>query len=70
MSLERIDPAELAAPSGFAHAVRASGTIRVYLAGQTALDADGGSSGDGDRRAVRAGAGQPAHRAACGRRRA
>jgi enamine deaminase RidA (YjgF/YER057c/UK114 family) len=41
MSLERIDPDELARPSGFAHAVRATGTTRVYLAGQTALDADG-----------------------------
>jgi enamine deaminase RidA (YjgF/YER057c/UK114 family) len=41
MSLERIDPPELARPSGFAHAVRATGTSRVYLAGQTALDAEG-----------------------------
>jgi enamine deaminase RidA (YjgF/YER057c/UK114 family) len=41
MSLQRIDPPELARPSGFAHAVRASGTTRVYLAGQTALDAEG-----------------------------
>jgi enamine deaminase RidA (YjgF/YER057c/UK114 family) len=41
MSLERIEPDGLARPSGFAHAVRATGTIRVYLAGQTALDADG-----------------------------
>jgi enamine deaminase RidA (YjgF/YER057c/UK114 family) len=41
MSLERIDPPELARPSGFAHAVRATGTTRVYLAGQTALDAEG-----------------------------
>jgi enamine deaminase RidA (YjgF/YER057c/UK114 family) len=41
MSLERINPAELARPSGFAHAVRATGTVRVYLAGQTALDGTG-----------------------------
>jgi enamine deaminase RidA (YjgF/YER057c/UK114 family) len=41
MTLERIDPDELARPSGFAHAVRATGTTRVYLAGQTAMDADG-----------------------------
>jgi enamine deaminase RidA (YjgF/YER057c/UK114 family) len=41
MSLERIEPDGLARPSGFAHAVRATGTTRVYLAGQTALDADG-----------------------------
>jgi enamine deaminase RidA (YjgF/YER057c/UK114 family) len=38
MSLERINPAELGRPSGFAHAVRASDSVRVYLAGQTALD--------------------------------
>jgi len=41
MTLERIDPEELARPSGFAHAVRARGTVTVHLAGQTALDADG-----------------------------
>lgn len=40
MSIERINPAELGRPSGFAHAVRAGGT-RVYLAGQTALDREG-----------------------------
>jgi enamine deaminase RidA (YjgF/YER057c/UK114 family) len=39
--LERINPDELARPSGFAHAVRATGTVRVYLAGQTALDSRG-----------------------------
>jgi enamine deaminase RidA (YjgF/YER057c/UK114 family) len=41
VNLERINPAELARPSGFAHAVRARGTVTVHLAGQTALDADG-----------------------------
>jgi enamine deaminase RidA (YjgF/YER057c/UK114 family) len=41
MSLERINPPELARPSGFAHAVRASNTVRVHLAGQTALNRDG-----------------------------
>jgi enamine deaminase RidA (YjgF/YER057c/UK114 family) len=41
MTLERINPAELARPSGFSHAVRATGTGTVHLAGQTALDADG-----------------------------
>jgi enamine deaminase RidA (YjgF/YER057c/UK114 family) len=41
MTLERVDPPELARPSGFAHAVVATGTRTVYLAGQTALDADG-----------------------------
>jgi len=41
MSIERINPAELARPSGFAHAVRATDTVRVHLAGQTALDGTG-----------------------------
>ena len=41
MSLERLNPRELARPSGFAHAVRARGTVTVHLAGQTALDRDG-----------------------------
>lgn len=41
MALERINPAELGRPSGFAHAVRATGSTRVYLAGQTALDSTG-----------------------------
>lgn len=36
-----MNPDELAPPSGFAHAVRATGTSRVYLAGQTALYPDG-----------------------------
>ncbi len=40
-SVERINPDELGRPSGFSHAVRATGTSRVYLAGQTALDHDG-----------------------------
>ena len=39
--IERINPEELARPSGFSHAVRASETVRVYLAGQTALDRNG-----------------------------
>jgi enamine deaminase RidA (YjgF/YER057c/UK114 family) len=38
--IERINPPELAPPSGFAHAVRGSGTF-VLLAGQTGMDADG-----------------------------
>ena len=41
MTLERIDPDELARPSGFTHAVRATGTVTVHLAGQTALDREG-----------------------------
>jgi enamine deaminase RidA (YjgF/YER057c/UK114 family) len=43
--IERINPPELAPPSGFAHAVRATGTS-VFLAGQTALDGGGRIVGD------------------------
>jgi enamine deaminase RidA (YjgF/YER057c/UK114 family) len=38
--IERINPASLAPPSGFSHAVKATGTT-VYLAGQTGLSSDG-----------------------------
>ena len=41
MTIERIDPPELAPPSGFAHAVRTTGRATVHLAGQTAMDAAG-----------------------------
>ncbi|MDT0450148.1 RidA family protein [Streptomyces hesseae] len=41
MGLERIDPATLAPPRGFSHAVVATGGRLVLLAGQTALDEDG-----------------------------
>lgn len=37
----RINPAELAPPTGFSHAVVATGSHLVFLAGQTALDQDG-----------------------------
>ena len=47
MTLERINPEALARPSGFAHAVRATGTVTVHLAGQTALDAEGRIVGGG-----------------------
>lgn len=40
MSLEYVNPPELATPRGFSHAVVGSGRV-VLLAGQTALDADG-----------------------------
>ena len=39
--LERVNPSALPAPSGFSHAVTARGGSIVFLAGQTALDADG-----------------------------
>ncbi|NWF29813.1 RidA family protein [Streptomyces sp. PKU-EA00015] len=41
MSLQRHNPAELSPPTGFSHAVTASGTRLVFLAGQTALDTEG-----------------------------
>jgi enamine deaminase RidA (YjgF/YER057c/UK114 family) len=45
MAIERVNPPSLAAPSGFAHAVIATGSRIVFLAGQTALDADGAIAG-------------------------
>ena len=44
--MERVNPPSLARPSGFSHAVVATGTT-VFLAGQTAMDADGLIVGDG-----------------------
>lgn len=44
--LQRVNPTSLARPSGFSHAVVATGTT-VHLAGQTALDASGAVVGDG-----------------------
>ena len=41
MSVERVNPAGLSPPTGFSHAVVATGSRIVFLAGQTALDADG-----------------------------
>lgn len=46
MSLERVNPPNLAKASGFSHAVVAGGRY-VFLAGQTALD-QGGRIVDGD----------------------
>ena len=46
MSIDRINPPELARPSGFSHAVVARGTV-IALAGQTALDAEGRITGEG-----------------------
>jgi enamine deaminase RidA (YjgF/YER057c/UK114 family) len=45
--LRRVNPESLAAPSGFSHAVTATGGTLVFLAGQTALDASGRVVGDG-----------------------
>lgn len=41
MSLDRLNPADLSPPTGFSHAVVATGGRLVFLAGQTALDTDG-----------------------------
>ncbi|MER7573491.1 RidA family protein [Streptomyces sp. NPDC126514] len=46
MTAERVDPPELSPPAGFTHAVVATGSRLVFLAGQTALDADGKIQGD------------------------
>jgi enamine deaminase RidA (YjgF/YER057c/UK114 family) len=40
VTLERVNPPGLPAPSGFSHAVTARGGSLVFLAGQTALGAD------------------------------
>jgi enamine deaminase RidA (YjgF/YER057c/UK114 family) len=45
--IERINPPELGRPSGFSHAVVTDADRLVFLAGQTALDADGRIVGDG-----------------------
>ena len=41
VSIERINPGELARPSGFTHAVSATGGRLVFLAGQTGYARDG-----------------------------
>ncbi len=45
--MRRVNPPELAAPSGFSHAVVAAGSRLVFLAGQTALGLDGRIGGAG-----------------------
>jgi len=46
VTIERVNPPSLAKPAGFAHAVVATGGRMVFLAGQTALNADGAIVGD------------------------
>ncbi|WP_333778169.1 RidA family protein [Streptomyces sp. IBSBF 3136] len=46
MTTERVNPPELAPPTGFSHAVVATGSRVVFLAGQTALDGDGKVTGE------------------------
>ena len=45
MTIERINPPELGRPSGFSHAVAATGGRLVFLAGQTAYDGSGRIAG-------------------------
>ncbi|MGW3730821.1 RidA family protein [Streptomyces sp. F001] len=45
MTAERIDPPGLSPATGFSHAVVVTGSRLVFLAGQTALDADGKVTG-------------------------
>ncbi len=72
--IKRINPPELAVPSGFAHAVVAPAGARVaFLAGQTAMNSDGDIIAPGDvvaqfeqalgnlLTALRAAGGQPEH---------
>ncbi|MET8452577.1 RidA family protein [Streptomyces sp. NPDC005209] len=46
MTPQRVNPPELSPPTGFSHAVVATGTRVVFLAGQTALDTDGKVTGE------------------------
>ncbi|MFF0161181.1 RidA family protein [Streptomyces sp. NPDC005263] len=46
MTAERVNPPELSPPTGFSHAVVATGSRTVFLAGQTALDVNGKVVGD------------------------
>jgi enamine deaminase RidA (YjgF/YER057c/UK114 family) len=46
MNMERINPPELARPSGFSHAVSATGRM-VFLAGQIGMGRDGKVAGGG-----------------------
>jgi enamine deaminase RidA (YjgF/YER057c/UK114 family) len=47
MNVERINPAELARPSGFSHAVSVPAIGMVFLAGQVGMDRDGTVVGGG-----------------------
>ncbi len=46
MTVQRINPPELSPPTGFSHAVTATGGRLVFLAGQTSLNACGKVVGD------------------------
>jgi enamine deaminase RidA (YjgF/YER057c/UK114 family) len=46
VTIEPVNPPQLAKPSGFSHAVVSTGGRMIFLAGQTALDASGAIVGD------------------------
>ena len=46
MTIQRINPPELAPAVGYDHVVMATGTTRVYVAGQTGVGPDGKVVGD------------------------
>jgi enamine deaminase RidA (YjgF/YER057c/UK114 family) len=48
MSLERINPADLATPEGYTHVILARATGLVFVAGQVADDGGGNLVGHGD----------------------
>ena len=48
MTIERINPPGLAAPTGYSHVVSVQGGRTIYIAGQVALDAQGQIVGRGD----------------------
>ncbi len=45
MSIEKINPSGLVDPAGYSHVVVATGTKRVYVAGQTGVGPDGTLAG-------------------------
>ena len=47
VSIERINPGDLAQPSGFSHAIAATGGRLIFLAGQTGYGPDGAIVGGG-----------------------
>jgi enamine deaminase RidA (YjgF/YER057c/UK114 family) len=47
VSIERINPGDLAQPSGFSHAIAATGGRLIFLAGQTGYAPDGAIVGGG-----------------------
>jgi enamine deaminase RidA (YjgF/YER057c/UK114 family) len=46
MTIEKLNPAGLSEPVGYSHVVIATGTRRIYVAGQTGVDVTGKVVGD------------------------